>query len=271
MDKHKNFGDMLEFKLKKLGNKTWLASFINGNYTEYYSALPKEEETSYDQKGAVIYVVSVLFFFGISIILMIASSIRKKNKHDHAVSKYMKGMDRVRRIEKRHAKFKTRIAIMGNKEVSQMARRNSDKPGESKLVLHRKKEKLMKWKNFVPDKHSSGVILLRNTENAVNSKESPDSIRDQKVARYNFKEEQGRSLCQSLSSTSLPSLRDIPDNRLLPFDSHIGSQYDYDSPQKSVCQPSSGRNRHNDEMCPADCSSVSVAIYDGDTTQIQQG
>ena len=65
MDKHKSFDNILEFKLKKLGNKTWLASFMNGNYTEYYSALAKEEETSYDEKGAVIYVVSVLFFFGL--------------------------------------------------------------------------------------------------------------------------------------------------------------------------------------------------------------
>ncbi len=193
----------------------------------------------------------------LSIILMIASSIRKKNKHDHALSKYMKGMDRVRRIERRHAKFKTRVTIMGNKEVSRMARRNSDKAGESKVALSRKKDKLtMKWRNLVPEK-----IFEQNDEYDDVSEifnEASDAIQHNKDAKC--KESRESSLCQSFSSTSLPSLQDIPDNQVLTFDTQIGGKYRFDGPQQSCGYG------HYDKSDQDDFYSVSVAMHDGNTS-----
>ena len=53
-------------------------------------------------------------------------------------------MDRIRLVERRHAKFKTRVAMMQNKQISHyLGRRYSDVTGEPRLAMIRKKEEIV--------------------------------------------------------------------------------------------------------------------------------
>lgn len=90
-----------------LENGTFIAKVIDfnkGNSSVFNGG------NSYDGQGALIYVCAVLVIYGFSIFLMIGSLI-KKSMSDHGVSVYMKNMDTLRRVERRQAKFKTRMAI----------------------------------------------------------------------------------------------------------------------------------------------------------------
>ena len=95
----------IQFQLIKVGNNSYIArleksaSSDNGTLSD-----------PYDPTGALYYVVAVVFLYGFSIVLMIGSLV-KRSKSDHGVSKYMKEMDTVRRLERRQEKFKVRLAM----------------------------------------------------------------------------------------------------------------------------------------------------------------
>lgn len=98
----------VHFSITRLDNGTFIASIletkshgINGTGSGL---------RDYDDEGALIYVCAVIFIYAFSIILMIGSLI-KKNMQDHGVSKYMKDIDKLRQLERRQEKFKTRMAI----------------------------------------------------------------------------------------------------------------------------------------------------------------
>ena len=100
----------LKFHVVMVDNRTFYASVIGKNKTlqsvNFFQSQP------YDDTGALYYVVVVLCIYAFSIILMIGSVI-KKSKHDNGVTKYMKGMDKIRRMERREQKFKIRVAVLG--------------------------------------------------------------------------------------------------------------------------------------------------------------
>lgn len=95
----------VRFQIEQLDNETFLATLVaHSNGSMLHGEKP------YDDQGALYYVVAVVFIYGFSIILMIGSLI-KRNKNDNGVSKYMKDMDKVRRMERRQLKYQTRLAM----------------------------------------------------------------------------------------------------------------------------------------------------------------
>ena len=113
---------LLNVIIVQLNNKTFQASVEDGNSS--HVDLLKEQQPEYDPSGALIYVIAVLCMYAFSIILMIRSSI-KKSKHDNNVTKYMKGMDTLRKIEKRQQKYRTRMLMHNNKQLAQVLERKS--------------------------------------------------------------------------------------------------------------------------------------------------
>ena len=109
-------------------NETLEASLQNSNatYEEFSLAQlePKKEPHEYDDQGALLYVIVVLCMYAFSIILMIGSSI-KKSKQDRGVSKYMKGMDKLRSIQRRQEKFKARMVFHNNKLLAKVLERSN--------------------------------------------------------------------------------------------------------------------------------------------------
>ena len=95
----------VELQIVQLQNKSWIAVLL-----ESENSTAASTEDTYDDQGALYYVVAVVMIYGFSIILMIASFI-KKSRHDHGLSKYMEDMDKVRQLERRQQKFKTRMAM----------------------------------------------------------------------------------------------------------------------------------------------------------------
>ena len=94
----------VELQIVQLQNKSWIAVLLeSGNSTS-------STEDTYDDQGALYYVVAVVMIYGFSIILMIASFI-KKSRHNNGLSKYMEDMDKVRQLERRQQKLKTRMAM----------------------------------------------------------------------------------------------------------------------------------------------------------------
>ena len=108
-----------QFHIVMVDNRTFYASVIGKNKT--LQDLNLFHKGPYDDEGALYYVVAVLCIYAFSIILMIGSVI-KKSKHDNGVTKYMKGMDRIRRIERREQKFKIRVAVLGRNNSQRAAR-----------------------------------------------------------------------------------------------------------------------------------------------------
>ena len=96
---------LVKFQIEKLDNNTFLATLVTQANSSHFQG-----GQAYDDEGALYYVVAVVFIYGFSIILMIGSLI-KKNKGDNGVSKYMKDMDKVRRLERRQRKYQTRLAM----------------------------------------------------------------------------------------------------------------------------------------------------------------
>ena len=94
----------LELQIVQLQNKSWIAVLLESENSTASTEAP------YDDQGALYYVVAVVMIYGFSIILMIASFI-KKSRHDNGLSKYMEDMDKVRQLERRQQKFKTRMAM----------------------------------------------------------------------------------------------------------------------------------------------------------------
>ena len=90
---------LLRLILVQINNNTYEAR-IQGNVNSTEVRLTKVPSQEYDGRGALYYVVIVLSIYAFSIILMIGSSIMK-SQDDNSISKYMKGMDKLRNIEKR--------------------------------------------------------------------------------------------------------------------------------------------------------------------------
>ena len=109
----------MQFHIVMVDNRTFYASVIGKNKTLH--DLNLFHKRPYDGEGALYYVVAVLCIYAFSIILMIGSVI-KKSKHDNGVSKYMKGMDRIRRMERREQKFKIRVAVLGRNKTQRTAK-----------------------------------------------------------------------------------------------------------------------------------------------------
>ena len=110
----------VKFHVVMVNNRTFYASVIGKNKT--LQSLNFFEKQPYDDTGALYYVVVVLCIYAFSIILMIGSVI-KKSKHDNGVTKYMKGMDKIRRMERREQKFKIRLAVLGRANSHRTAKR----------------------------------------------------------------------------------------------------------------------------------------------------
>ena len=117
MDKAES--QLLRLILLQINNNTYEAT-IQGNVNSTEVRLIKVPSQEYDGRGALYYVVIVLSIYAFSIILMIGSSI-KKSQDDNSISKYMKGMDKLRNIEKRQQKFKARVMF------HQLESRNSER------------------------------------------------------------------------------------------------------------------------------------------------
>lgn len=127
--------NFIKFRIETIDNKTIIASVLGENQTLDNLSLFRHRKAPYDGQGALYYVVIVLCIYAFSIILMIGSVI-KKSKHDNAVTKYMKGMDRIRRLERREQKFKIRVAVLG--------RTNSQRSASltSKLITNEQRDEI---------------------------------------------------------------------------------------------------------------------------------
>ena len=117
MDKTES--ELLRLIILQINNNTYEAE-IQGNVNSTQVRLLEVPPHEYDGRGALYYVVIVLSIYAFSIILMIGSSI-KKSRDDKSISKYMKGMDKLRNIEKRQQKFKARVLF------HQLESRNSER------------------------------------------------------------------------------------------------------------------------------------------------
>jgi hypothetical protein len=104
----------LRLHVQQLNNGTFIATFLHGtNDSETSRRLDhflSPYNPPYDDRGALYYVVAVILIYGMSIILMIGSLVRK-NQKDSGITNYMKDMDKVRCLERRQQKFKTRLAM----------------------------------------------------------------------------------------------------------------------------------------------------------------
>ncbi len=106
----------LRLRIRPLYNGTYLATVVeNGSGNMSAPSLDsflsgQKPGSRYDDSGAMYYVVAVVLIYGLSIIFMIGSLIRKDEK-DRSVYTYMKDIDRVRQLQKRQEKFRTRLMI----------------------------------------------------------------------------------------------------------------------------------------------------------------
>ena len=99
------------FKIQQETNGSYLAIAVNetGHYVTTVNPAAAEEDLG-DARGALTYVVAVICMYGFSIILMIASSV-KRNEVDKGMSKYLNDLEKVVRVQKRQEKLKTRMAM----------------------------------------------------------------------------------------------------------------------------------------------------------------
>ena len=106
--------DGLRLQVQRLDNGTFIATFLlsvnDSDNERSLESLLNPRRPPYDDEGALYYVIVVICIYGLSIILMIASLVRK-NKKDNGIINYMKDMDKVRRLERRQQKYKTRLMM----------------------------------------------------------------------------------------------------------------------------------------------------------------
>ncbi|XP_074643454.1 uncharacterized protein LOC141900443 [Tubulanus polymorphus] len=91
--------DGLQFHMHKINNKTFHATVIRpgkGGHRYHHHF----HDQRYDDAGALYYVVAVVLIYGISIVMLIASHI-KKNKMDNHISIYLKEIAVVRKQTRR--------------------------------------------------------------------------------------------------------------------------------------------------------------------------
>ena len=116
----------VNFKITQLNNSFWLITKTdkeNSTFLDY----PPFKKGAYDDEGALYYVIAVLFMYAFSIILMIGSLI-KKSKQDNGMSKYMEDLNKVRKVERRQLKYKSRLAMQNNKKVARAIERRLSTP-----------------------------------------------------------------------------------------------------------------------------------------------
>ena len=68
-------------------------------------------EKPYDDNGALAYIISVIIIYGLSILLMIASVVKKEKGDDRGMSKYMNDLEKIRRAERKFHKQKTKFVL----------------------------------------------------------------------------------------------------------------------------------------------------------------
>lgn len=73
---------------------------VHTSNNETYVAIVDTRETNYDNIGALYYVVAVVMIYGLSIVMMIASHIRR-NKQDGQLRAYLKDMAALRKKNRR--------------------------------------------------------------------------------------------------------------------------------------------------------------------------
>ena len=156
----------VKFHVVMVDNHTFYASVVGKNRTLLQSVNFLQQQVpppaggggdEYDDAGALCYVVVVLCIYAFSIILMIGSVI-KKSKHDNGVTKYMKGMDRIRRMERREQKFKIRVAVLGRGT-------NSHKPPKIKLLADNMSSSVKDSVVIVTDDVKEKFEMIELTEN----------------------------------------------------------------------------------------------------------
>lgn len=108
--RHMTSAGQIRITITHIENGTFIARIINQNNHSVDAGYTTRDIDNYDDQGALIYVCAVIFIYGFSIILMIGSSM-KKTSTDQGVSKYMNNIKKLRRLERRQEKFKTRLAM----------------------------------------------------------------------------------------------------------------------------------------------------------------
>ncbi len=116
----------INLRVSQLNKSAWLVS-ISEHQNRTYLDLTAVSRAAYDGEGALYYVIAVLFMYALSIILMIGSLI-KKSKQDNGMSKYMEDLDKVRKVERRQLKYKSRLAMHNNKKVARAIERRLSTP-----------------------------------------------------------------------------------------------------------------------------------------------
>nr|KAG5714149.1 hypothetical protein BaRGS_020477 [Batillaria attramentaria] len=106
----------LQVRLEEQENNTWIG----------YIEDPRL--TNKDDIGALYYVIAVIFIYGLSIVMMIASHIRK-NKQDCQLRAYLKEMANLRKADRRE-KLMGRITSIANAtSVKGLMKEGGDKEG----------------------------------------------------------------------------------------------------------------------------------------------
>ena len=119
-------GSILKFKLSHLPNGTIIANIL-----EYRPGQNNSNDTSqsdvdeYDDQGALFYVIVVVLIYGCSIVLMIGSSM-KKSRDENLGHKYMQDLDRIKRLERKQEKFKTRLMMTKHKYLHILGQDRAD-------------------------------------------------------------------------------------------------------------------------------------------------
>ena len=103
---------VIRFSLSEDANGSLSISQLD-NFPLVFNASDTTEATAYDDKGALYYVIAVIFIYGFSIVLMIGSTVKRKD-HDDGVHNYLNGLEKIRMLEWRQEKFKIRQLILGS-------------------------------------------------------------------------------------------------------------------------------------------------------------
>ena len=101
----------IRLHVQRLDNESFIATILRPNETSIdVEEFLNHRNPPYDDRGALYYVVVVILIYGLSIILMISSSVRK-GKKDNGVNNYMRDMDKLRQLERRQQKSRIRLCM----------------------------------------------------------------------------------------------------------------------------------------------------------------
>ena len=167
--------DGLRLQVQRLDNGTFIATFllgVNGSESERsLESLLNPARPDYDDRGALYYVIVVICIYGISIILMIASLVRKNTK-DNGIVNYMKDIDKVRQLERRQQKYRTRL-MMQKKKPKNVLRQHrlplqqrdvmSAGGGKSPFLDNRKSSPCRQWNRSELDPDRDSETTPRST------------------------------------------------------------------------------------------------------------